>query len=183
MIKAMRKWAVAGLLATAGVAAWWFVYGPSQEPVTHESLLAIACDANQGQDARGEAVFRLFSDHVPANADATTVRQVFADCDWIAESTIFELDFQSGQGHPLWVKQAGTLFRLDLFTLGGPSDWIVYVRLSGSQHSATEVRQFFSPRAASDPGMRLQEFALWNARTGKQEVFNATGRHLQPADD
>jgi hypothetical protein len=145
---------------------------------SHEALLAIAGDPGQTADARGEAVFRLFANYIRPNADGARVREVFGDCDWVAEAQIETCDYHGSPSHPLRTREAGSLFSFDLFVPKGKcSDWIIYVRFSGSNHSPEEVLRFFSPNAESDPQLKLTEFALWNYRTRKQEVFDATGRH------
>jgi hypothetical protein len=177
-----RKWLVLGALlgSAAGCAAlaeWWHFRREPEEHLSRESLLATACDPGQSPDARGKAVFRLFADYLPHDADAATAHEVFGGCDWIAEAQVIELDMQTGDGHPLWVKVGGTLFCLDLFPPAeGRTDWIIYVRFS-DPCSPDDVRRFFSPKAASNPRLRLAESALWNRRTGKQQVFDAVGRH------
>ncbi len=174
------KVALLGLaVVLAGVAA--LVYSlcrpAPQAPSTREYLLSVASDPNQGRDARGQAVSRLFANYVPHDTDAATVHEVFANCDWIAETRIFEFLFQTGQGHPIWVKQAGTLFRLDPFTPDGASKWGIYVEFSGMPLSSEDVKRFFDPKAEPDPRFRLTQFALRDGRSGEWEVFDATGHH------
>jgi hypothetical protein len=176
-----RKWVLLGVLlgsaaASAALAGWW-CFGREEQHPTRESLLAIACDPGQSQDARGKAVFRLFADYLPCDADAATAREVFGGCDWISEAQVIVIDYQAGDGEPLRVKLGGTLYCLDLFLPAqGRTDWIIYVRFS-KPCSTEDVKRFFSPDGEPDPGLRLVEFALWNRRTGRQEVFDATRRH------
>jgi hypothetical protein len=174
----MRKQVALEILAVGALcapfAAWWLFFRP---PVTRESLVAIACDRGRRPAARGGAVSRLFADHVPPNATAADVRAAFGGCDWIAEANILQFVVQAGDGYPIWEKEAGTVFRLDPFAPEGRSDWGVYVRFSGMGHSPDEVKRFFDPKAEPAPQMRLVEFALRSGRTGKWEVFGATGRH------
>jgi hypothetical protein len=148
-----------------------------EEPPTREALLAIASDPQRDKDARSKAIFRLFAEHIPPNASASTIRKVFGECEWINETRIVSMDVQTGQGQPLWTVIDGTLFCLDLFTPDDVSDWYIYVRLSDAFHSVDDVRRLFNPKAQPDPKIRLVEFALGNRRTGHQEVFDATGRH------
>lgn len=175
------KFALAGLgVLLAGVAALVYTLcrPAPQAPSTREYLLSVASDPNQSRDARGEAVSRLFANYIRYNADAATVHEVFVGCNWIDETRIYEFEFQSGDGHPIWVKDAGTLFRLDPLAPDGASNWSIYVEFSGMYHSPKDVKRFFDPKADPDTRFRLTQFALRNGGTGRWEVFDATGHHL-----
>jgi hypothetical protein len=173
--------ALGGLMALLAALAgmlYLLVHRTGEAYDSHEALLAIAGDAGQTADARGEAVFRLFANYLRPNADAARVREVFGDCDWVAEAQVETCDYHGSPSHPLRTREAGSLFAFDLFVPKGKcSDWIIYVRFSGYNHSPEEVRRFFSPNAEPDTQLRITEFALWNYRTRQQEVFDATGRH------
>jgi hypothetical protein len=174
------------LLAAGSAVVYVLHHGTTEEYPDRESLLAVACDPNQGQDARGKAVFGLFTTCVPPNASAATMRKVFGNCDWVAEADIYRFEAQDGEGHPIRVKVGGTLFNLRLFAPEGETSyWLIYAEFSGGNHSPEEVRRFFSPKAEPDPQLRLTKFALWNLHTGKKQVFDETGRHppAPPRDD
>jgi hypothetical protein len=164
---------------TAPLTAWWFLF---HRAPTRESLIALASDRSKPADARSEAVMRLFAQYVKAGASASEVREALGGCEWIAETDVYAFEFQTGDGHPLWIRESGTLFRLDLFAPLGKSDWIMYVRFSGSGHSITHVKCFFDPRCEPAPDMRLTDFALRCGRAAQWEVFDARGRH-PPRDD
>lgn len=147
---------------------------------SHEALLAVARDPSQTRDARGEAVSRLLASYVHANAKAATVHEVFAGCDWIAETRILPVEFQGGDpcGWPIDLKLGGTLFRLDPFAPEGKvSDWWMYVEFSGSNHSVEDVRRFFSPNAEPDNRFWITQYALFNPRFKRCEIYDATGHH------
>jgi hypothetical protein len=172
-----RKLFIAALVATilcASLGAWWFFCWP-EEPPTREALIAIASDAGKTRNTRAKAIFRLFADYIPPNANAAAIREVFGTCDWIAEARVFSQDLQAGEGHPLWALIAGELFSLHLFDHNKRSAWVIYVRLSGGE--LHDPSRFFGPKAGSDPRTKRVEFALWNLKTGQQEVFDASGRH------
>jgi hypothetical protein len=164
---------------TGPVAAWLFLMHPAP---TRESLIALASDGSQPAEARSEAVLRLFAQYVKPGASATEVRQALGAAQWITEAKVYAFEVQSGDGHPLWIRDSGTLFSLDLFAPLGRSDWAMYVRFSGRDHSVTEVKCFFDPRCEPAPEMRLTEFALRWGNVGRWEVFDAAGRH-PPRDD
>jgi hypothetical protein len=107
------------------------------------------------------------------------MRQVFGDCNWIAEARIFEFSFQSGDGHPIWVERSGSLLRLDLFTKSYRSKWVIYVEFAGYDHTPEGVKRFFEPAGKLIKSMRLTRFALWNLETHQQEIFDESGRHTQ----
>jgi hypothetical protein len=70
------------------------------------------------------------------------------------------------------------LFLLEPFALEGTvSDWRIVVELSGANHSADDVRRFFSPNAEPDARFWITQFALFNPRADRWEVFDDTGRH------
>jgi hypothetical protein len=58
----------------------------------------------------------------------------------------------------------------------------MYARFFPPYRSIQDVRRFFSPKSEPDAAMRLTEFALRDGRSGKWEVFDASGRHPPPKD-
>jgi hypothetical protein len=168
------------LLAALTALLYLLVHRTGEVYDSHEALLAVARDPSQSADARGEAVSRLLACYIHANATAGKVHEVFADCDWIAETTILPIDFQSGDpcGWPIEGRIAGTLFLLEPFApKGAVSDWRMYVEFSGAYHSPEDVQRFFSPNAEPDNRFSITQYALYNPRVRRWEIIDATGRH------
>jgi hypothetical protein len=147
---------------------------------SHEALLAIASDPSQTRDARGEAVSRLLACYVHANATATTVHEVFTDCDWISDARITSIGAESGDpcSRPFYAKVAGTLFNVEPFAPKEEvSDWRMVVEFSGANHSDGDVRRFFNPNPEPDNRFWITKYALFNPRVRRWEVIDDTGRH------
>jgi hypothetical protein len=168
------------LLAASSALLYLLSHRTGEVYDSHEALLAIARDPTQTRDARGEAVSRLLACYVHANAGAATVREVFTDCDWLAETTIHPIDSQTGDpcGHPIPVIRGGSLFFLLPFTpKGEASDWCMFVEFSGYNHSPEDVRRFFSPNAEPDSRCSITQLALFNPRVRRWEIIDEKGRH------
>jgi hypothetical protein len=173
---------ISGLCAAVGfcgiLAFWWYVHPEPEEHLPLETLRAIVSDPGQSQEAHRKAIIAIFKDYVPPNASATTVRQVFGDCEWIDEVRISQIEATSGEPPVLPAKLGGTFFVLHFLTPDGEnSEWSIWLLFSGAYRSPEGVKRFFSPKAAPDSWQRLAEFAIRDYRTNKWEVFDATGRH------
>jgi hypothetical protein len=176
-----RKWVLVGasgaVVLGALFAGWWYLLRAPERHPAREAMLATACDSTQSLDARGEAVFWLFADYIPADSTSTAVRQVFDGCDWIDESFVERLDFLSGEPEPVRFRDNCTLFAVDLFAPDNGSQHRIYLHLSGYHRTPEDVRRFFGVKGEADATMRLTEYVLWNYRTGRVEVVDETGRH------
>jgi hypothetical protein len=175
--------ALAGLLLLlAAVAALLYLLFHRSGEVndSHEALLAVARDPSQTRDARGEAVSRLLACYVHANANAATVHEVFADCEWISDARITSIGAESGDpcSRPFYAKEAGALFYVEPFAPKEEvSEWRMVVEFSGYNHSLEDVRRFFSPNAEPDNRFWITQLALFNPRVQRWEIVDDTGRH------
>jgi hypothetical protein len=127
------------------------------------SIAALCKTAEDGQVDRANraaAVFGLFANHLRAPCGPADAGKVFGEAKWLKDSPLNYIIGVAGL-IPVGFGEDTTVYDLYLFPdQEGRSDWVIYLRLSGSYRSADEARAFLRGEKNLKGDPKLVEFAL-----------------------
>lgn len=157
-------------------------------PASRSASKASAADLRKSADdpradraVRAAAVFALFANHLKPPCGAAAASDALGEATWLAETGIGRIDLVAGLV-PVEFGGDGTVYCLYLFPLkdqGGWSDWVIYLRLSGSFHSVDDLRAFFHSGKGLKDKPELVEFALCYP-SPPNELFYGRVEHFGP---
>jgi hypothetical protein len=144
--------------------------GPHQPPAPPVSLSAskssaadlrkAAEDPRADRAARAAAVFALFANHLKPPCGAAAADEAMAGAKWLDDANVQHVVVLAGLV-PVEFGGGGTVYSLHLFPLDedGGSDWVIYLRLSGS-HQFGDLRAFLRGGKGLQGKPELVQFAL-----------------------
>jgi hypothetical protein len=159
----------------------------SASKASAEELRTVADDPKAARADRAAAVFALFANYLPPPARADGAAAALGDAGWLADARFRKVVVLVGWV-PVQIGGGSSTYCLYLFPdKDGWSEWAVYLRLSGPDHSEADAAKFFrGERLKESP--KLVEFALcYPSPKGKQhngrvERFGADGLKVYDFD-
>jgi hypothetical protein len=147
-----------------------------------EKLRQVADDTTADRMKRVEAIFSLFTNHLQPPKDATAVRGVLGQANWLKDAKLDAIHTLGGK-IPLQWRQGDSVFVLYLFPdRDGDSDEGIYFELSGGAgRTADEGLAFLRGGKGLKGNPKLVEFALCFG-DGRFERFGDRGTKATNSD-
>lgn len=143
-------------------------------------LRKVADDRQAAREERAAAIFALFANYLRPPRGPVEAGAALGEAEWLADCNLYEVRDIAGRT-PVEVGGDGTAFCMHLFPVeNGWSEWCIYLRLSGPDRSADDVRAFLRGNQNLAWRPELVEFALCHPgrnRTdqGRVERFGPEG--------
>ena len=149
---------------------------PPSQPVSWSASNTSAADLRKTADdpradraSRAAAVFALFANYMKPRCSATKAGEALGDAKWLTHSDLNQLPGIAGL-IPVDFGGDGTVYCLYLFSdRDGGSDWVIYLRLSGRDHTEDDLRTFLRGGNGLKANVELLQFAL--CYPGKQRTL------------